>query len=136
MTVPKTLATVAIFAATAIPMATAKGKPPAQGQGCRPSVTDILKGRLTSDPGAGAASLTMKVIGTNAHGRSLKGLDATIALDTKTKVRRQGSKTIEALGMDDRVNVQMRRCQSIPAVVVVTGVGRWIIPDGAVIGDR
>jgi hypothetical protein len=54
----------------------------------------------------------MEVKGTNAHGRSLKGLDVTIALDAKTKVRRQGAKTIESLATGDRANVQLRRCKA------------------------
>jgi hypothetical protein len=108
----KTAAVVALVAAAVIPMATAKGKPPAKGEGCKPNVTVILKGTLTSDPGAGATSFTMNVTGTNAHGKSLKGLGVTIALDAKTKVRRQGAKTVESLGMDDRANVQIRRCKA------------------------
>ena len=111
MTAPKAIATVALAAAVAVPMGMAKGKPPAQGQGCRPNVTVILKGALTSDPAAGATSLTMDVKGTNAHGKSLMGLGLTVAVDAKTKVRRQGAKTVESLAMDDRANVQLRRCK-------------------------
>ena len=92
-------------------MASAKGKPPVQGEGCKPNITVILNGTLTSDPAAGATSFTMNVKSTNAHGKELKGLGVTIALDAKTKVRRQGKKTVESLGMDDRANVQLRRCK-------------------------
>jgi len=112
MRAPKTVALVVLVAAAAIPMAMAKGMPPAKGQGCKPNVTVMLKGTLTSDPAAGATSLTMNVTGTNAHGKSLKGLGVTTALDAKTKVRRQGAKTIESLAMDDRANVQIRRCKA------------------------
>jgi hypothetical protein len=112
MTSPKAIAAVALVAAVAIPMGMAKGKPPAQGQRCKPNVTVMLKGTLTSDPAAAATSLTMDVKGTNAHGRSLKGLAVTIALDAKTKVRRQGAKTIESLSLGDRAHVQLRRCKA------------------------
>jgi hypothetical protein len=107
----KFAAVVVTAAAVVIPMASAKGKPPPQGEGCKPNVTVILKGKLTSDPAAGATSFTMNVTNTNAHGKGLKGLGVTIALDAKTKVRRQGAKTVESLGMDDRANVQLRRCK-------------------------
>ena len=110
--VPKAVAVVALVFVVAIPMGIAKGKPPAQGQGCKPKVTVVLKGALTSDPAAGATSLTMDVKGTNAPGKSLKGLGVTIALDSKTKVRRQGAKTVESLASDDRANVQLRRCKA------------------------
>lgn len=112
MTTQKAFACVALAAAVAVPMATAKGKPPAQGPGCKPTVSVMLKGSLTSDPAAGATSFTMKVSGANEHGRSLKGLDLTIAVDAKTKIRRQGAKTIESLTLNDRANVQLRRCKA------------------------
>jgi hypothetical protein len=98
--------------AVAAPLAAAKGKPPAQGEGCKPKVTVVLKGTLTSDPAPGATSLTMEVTGTNQHGKGLKGVDVTIALDAKTKVRRQGAKTIGSLAMDDRATIQLRRCKA------------------------
>jgi hypothetical protein len=48
---------------------------------------------------------------TNAHGKSLKGLGVTITVDDKTKIRRQGATTIDALAKDDRAVVQIRRCK-------------------------
>jgi hypothetical protein len=54
----------------------------------------------------------MKVSGANQHGQSLKGLDVTVALDAKTKIRRQGAKTVESLALNDRANVQLRRCKA------------------------
>lgn len=107
----KLLSVFLAVAAVAIPMASAKGKPPAQGEGCRPKVTVMLKGTLTSDPAEGATSFTMNVKGTNAHGKELTGLGVTIAVDPKTKIRRQGAKTVESLAMDDRASVQLRRCK-------------------------
>jgi hypothetical protein len=108
----KHVAVVLTIAAVAIPMASAKGKPPLKGEGCKPKVTVILKGKLTSDPGDGTTSFTMDVTGTNAHGKQLKGLGVTVALDAKTKVRRQGAKTAESLAMNDRANVQLLRCKA------------------------
>lgn len=98
----------------AIPMAAAHagephGKP---AQACKPNVSVMLKGTLASDPGAGATSLMMNVTGSNAHGKSLNGVGVTISLDAKTRVRRQGAKTVESLAMDDRVNIQLRRCKA------------------------
>lgn len=112
MTAQKAFAAVALLAVAAVPMATAKGKPPARGPGCKPNVAVILKGSLTSDPVAGVASFTMKVSAANEHGQSLKGLDVMIALDAKTKIRRQGAKTIESLALNDRAMVELRRCKT------------------------
>jgi hypothetical protein len=100
---------------------TGKGKPSQQGPGCKPNVTVILKGTLTSDPGTNATSFTMNVTGTNAHGKSLKGLGVAILVDpSKTKVRRQGAKTVESLAMGDRANVQIRRCKADLPLTVAT----------------
>jgi hypothetical protein len=88
-----------------------KGKPLPTGPGCKPNVTVILRGTLTSDPAAGATSLTMNVTGTSSHGKALKGLGVTIMLDAKTAIRRQGQKTVESLALNDRANVQLRRCK-------------------------
>jgi len=94
-----------------VPAAQAKGKPPATGPDCKPKASVILKGTLTSDPGAGATSFTMTVTKANKHGQSLVGLDVTITVDADTKVRREGKKLIEDLASGDRVNVRLRRCK-------------------------
>jgi len=120
----RALLAVALVSALAVPVALGaplKGKPPAQGPGCKPSITVILKGTLTSDPGVGATSFTMNVTGmTNAHGKSLKGLGVTILVDATTKVRRQGAKTIDALALGDRALVQIKRCKGDLPLTVVT----------------
>jgi hypothetical protein len=112
----RALLTVALASALAVPVALGaptKGKPPTQGPGCKPSISVILRGTLTSDPGLGATSFTMNVTGTNVHGKSLKGLPVTITVDpAKTKVRRQGAKTIDALALNDRALVQLKRCKA------------------------
>lgn len=91
-----------------------KGKQPVSGAGCKPKVSLRLAGTLTSDPGAGATSFTMSVSGANKHGKNFVTDPATvvtIAVDAKTKVRRQGAKTVEALALNDRVNVRLGVCK-------------------------
>ena len=87
------------------------GKPDATGPNCKPRVSVILKGTLTSDPGLLATSFTMTVTGANKHGENLVGQAVTITVNGDTKVRRQGDKAIEALTSGDRANVQIRRCK-------------------------
>ena len=93
--------------------ASSHGKPPKTGQNCRPRVSVVLAGTLTSDPGANDTSFTMKVLKANRFGRGfLKAGSATINVDAKTKVRRQGSKKLEDLASGDRVVVQARGCKA------------------------
>lgn len=113
-------ALVAALTAPVVFAAPTKGKPPTKGPGCRPNVTVILKGTLTSDPGLGATFFTMNVTGTNAQGKSLKGLGVTITVDAKTKVRRNGAKTIDALALGDSALVQIRRCKADLPLSVAT----------------
>jgi hypothetical protein len=112
MTTRKAVAAAFFVSVTAIPMAAGHAGEPHGKQACKPNVSVMLKGTLANDPAAGATTLMMSVTGSNAHGKSLKGLGVTVALDAKTKVRRQGAKTVESLAMNDRVNVQIRRCKA------------------------
>jgi len=116
------LTAVAAFAASVAVAAPppGKGKPAPSGPGCKPNVTVILKGALTDDPAVGATLITMNVTGTNAHGKSLKGLGVAILLDAKTKIRRQGAKAVDALALNDRVNIQLRRCKADLPLTSVT----------------
>ena len=89
-----------------------KGKP-RTGEGCKPKVAVVLKGTLTS---ASTGSLGMNVTGANRWGRAWKTAGtATVTLDTKTKVRGGGMKSVADLVADlkagDRVNVQARVCK-------------------------
>ena len=89
-----------------------KGKP-RTGEGCKPKVAVVLKGTLTS---ATSASLSMNVTGANRWGRAWKTVGtASVKLDTKTKVRGGGMKTIAdllaKLKGGDRVHVQARVCK-------------------------
>ena len=112
MTTRKAIAAAVLVSVTAIPLAAAHGGMPHGHEACKPNVSVMLKGTLASNPAAGATSLMLSVTGSNAHGKSLKGLGVTIALDAKTKVRRQGAKTVESLAMNDRASVQIRRCKA------------------------
>jgi hypothetical protein len=89
-----------------------KGKP-RTGEGCKPKVAVVLKGTLAS--AASTTSLSMNVTGTNRWGRAYDDASATVTLDTKTKVRGGGMKSLEDLVADlkvgDRVRVQARVCK-------------------------
>ena len=85
-------------------------KPSPTGPSCKPKVTVVLKGKLTS---ASAASLAMSVTGSNRWGRAWKTLGtATVVVDTETKVRRNGQKLVSDLVAGDRVLVQARVCKA------------------------
>jgi len=122
------LAAALVAAALAVPAALGspppgKGKPPATGPGCKPKVSVILKGTLKSDPGAGATSFLLEVARANKHGKSLVAtppLTVTIAVGADTKVRREGATTIDALALNDRAVVQIRRCKGDPPLSVDT----------------
>jgi hypothetical protein len=107
---------VACLAATAAVAAPppGKGKPPTTGQGCKPSVTVVLKGSLAATPGASATSLSVTVKSANRHGRAyVTAVQPTAVLvNEDTKVRRQGKATLGDLLMGDRVLVQAKVCKA------------------------
>ena len=89
-----------------------KGKP-RTGEGCKPKVAVVLKGTLVS---ASPTALSMNVTGANRWGRAYKTAgSASVTLDTKTKVRGGGMKTVADLVADleagDRVRVHARVCK-------------------------
>jgi hypothetical protein len=99
------------------------GKPSPIGPMCRPMVTVVLKGTLTSAP---STSLVMDVAHGNRWGRAwVQAGTATVAVDTTTKIRRNGKKLLSDLVVGDRVLVQARACkadltaQTAPALTVV-----------------
>ena len=90
-----------------------QGKP-RTGEGCKPKITVVLKGTLSGAPSTG--SLSMNVTGANRWGRAYKNAGtASVTLDTKTKVRGGGMKSIadllEDLEAGDRVHVKARVCK-------------------------
>ena len=108
---PKAFAVVAGFG-TAIPLADGHGDASRSGSRLQAQRDSRAQGRAYKRPGGRSDLAHDGRQGSNAPGKSLKGLGVTIALDAKTKVRRQGAKTIESLASDDRANVQLRRCKA------------------------
>jgi len=86
------------------------GKPATTGLTCKPKVTVVLKGALTS---ASADSLGMSVTRSNRWGRAYAGAGtATVIVDDKTKVRRNGKKMLTDLEVGDWLLVQARTCKA------------------------
>ena len=86
----------------------APGKPLTTGQGCRPQVTVVLRGAITSL----GTSLGMSVTGSNRWGRAWKTAGtASVTVSSDTKVRRNGKKTATDLASGDWVLVQARVCK-------------------------
>lgn len=92
-----------------------KGPKPKTGQGCKPSVTVMLAGTLAADvdPAGGDTSFVLTVKSSNRHGRAYQQAGtATILVGAKTRVRRQGAKTLGALAPNDRVHVTAKACKA------------------------
>lgn len=107
---------VALVASLAVVSAAAgKGKPPKQGPGCKPAVKVVLAGVLAADvdPADGDTSFTMVVKHSNRFGRAWKlAGSATINVDAKTRVRRQGAHNLGALAPNDRLLVSAKACKA------------------------
>jgi hypothetical protein len=116
---PRALVAVAFAAALAVPVSLGapppgKGKPKPSGPSCKPNVSVILKGTLTSDPEfAGAGTFTMNTTGGNMPGKALVGGAAeTITVGAATKVRRKNMpKLVASLESGDRAVVHLRACK-------------------------
>jgi hypothetical protein len=92
-----------------------KGPKPKSGSGCKPAVTVMLSGTLAADvdPQDGDTSFVLTVKSSNRHGRAYKTAGtATILVDEKTKVRRQGAKNLGSLAPNDRVHVTAKACKA------------------------
>jgi hypothetical protein len=92
-----------------------KGPKPKTGPGCKPAVTVMLAGVLAADvdPQDADTSFVLTVQRSNKHGRAYKlAGTATIAVDAKTKVRRQGADNLGALAPNDRVHVTAKVCKA------------------------
>jgi hypothetical protein len=106
---------VAVSAAVAKDHPTKGGKPPRTGEHCKPAVTVMLAGALSGDvdPQDGDTSFVLTVKRSNRHGRAYKQAgSATIAVDAKTRVRREGEKNLGALAPNDRVHVTAKVCKA------------------------
>jgi len=103
----------AVSSALAAPPAD-KGKPAEKGPGCKPQIMVVLKGTLASTPGASATALSVNVTSANRWGRGYvkAGQPYSVGVNTATKIRRQGAKTLVSLQKDDRVLVEARVCKA------------------------
>jgi hypothetical protein len=75
----------------------------------------MLAGTLAADvdPQDGEASFVLTVKRSNRHGRAYtQAGTATILVDSKTRVRREGAKTLGALAPNDRVHVTAKACKA------------------------
>jgi hypothetical protein len=111
----KLLALALVASLVAVSAATAKGKPPKTGANCKPAVTVMLSGVLAPDvdPQDGDTSFVLTVKHSNRHGRAYKQAgSATITVDAKTRIRRQGAKNLGALAPNDRVHVTAKVCKA------------------------
>ena len=89
---------------------TTTGKPLPSGVNCKPKVSVVLKGKLTS---ASTGSLAMTVSSANRWGRTWATLGtATVVVDATTKVRRNGKKLLTDLVAGDWLLVQARACKA------------------------
>ena len=91
-----------------------KGKPPPTGVACKPKVTVVLKGTLAATPGPTPLALSVNVTSGNRWARAYVAAvqPTSVGVDDKTKVRRQGKKTMGDLLSGDRVLVQARACKA------------------------
>ena len=92
-----------------------KGPKPKMGAGCKPGVTVMLAGTLAAgvDQQDGDASFVLTVKRSNRQGRAYRQAGtATILVDSKTRVRREGVKTLGALAPNDRVHVTAKACKA------------------------
>jgi hypothetical protein len=108
------LGAVIVIAAMVAVGASAKGKPPTTGVGCKPNVTVILKGTLASDGAAAPFSLLVTVKHTNHAGRAYKNATQPISIlvTTDTKIHRGHSTSSADLKTGDRVNIRARACKA------------------------
>ena len=91
------------------PETAGQGKPATTGAACKPKVSVVLKGTLTS---TSASSLDVDVTHTNRWGRAYDETTTAVTVNESTKVRRQGKKMLANLLVGDRVLVQARVCKA------------------------
>jgi hypothetical protein len=92
-----------------------KGPKPKTGPDCKPAVTVMLAGVLAADadPQDADTSFVLTVQRSNKHGRAYKlAATATIAVDAKTRINRQGSHNLGSLAPSDRVHVTAKVCKA------------------------
>ena len=109
------IASLAVVSAAVAADHPGKGHKPKTGPGCKPAVTVMLAGVLAADvdPQDSDTSFVLTVQRSNRHGRAYKQAgSATIAVDAKTRIRRQGSRNLGSLAPNDRVHVMAKVCKA------------------------
>jgi hypothetical protein len=85
------------------------------GPGCKPAVKVVLKGVLAADvdPQDSDTSFILTVKHSNKHGRAYKQAgSATVMVDARTRVNREGAHNLGALAPNDRVSVKAKACKA------------------------
>ena len=111
----------AVFATTAS-AAPGKGKPPATGTNCKPSVAVVLKGTLAAAGGSTVPfDLAVNVTSGNTHSAAWRKLGQPLAISvtSSTKINRQGHHASTDLQAGDRVVVQARACKADTVAAMV-----------------
>jgi len=105
------VAMLAVSAAVAAPPA-GKGKPATTGSACKPKVSIIVKGTLTTN--GAPASVALTVTGGNRFARAYRAAaqPLTVLLTPTTKITREGSRDAATLQVGDRVNVRAVACKA------------------------
>src|SRR5947208_6059765 len=95
--------------------APAKGKPPATGATCKPSIAVVLTGKLVSG-GSGTLpfSLLVNATGGNHASAAWRKVSPQISVQviSTTAITRSGDHAAAHLAVGDRVNVQARACKA------------------------
>ena len=104
------IALLAVSAAVAAPPA-GKGKPATTGLACKPKVSVILKGTLTTN--SAPASVALTVTGGNHFAKAYRAATqpVTVLLTTGTKITRGNSHNPADLKSGDLVNVRATACK-------------------------
>lgn len=105
------VAMLAVSAAVAAPPA-GKGKPATTGSACKPKVSIIVKGTLTTN--GAPASVALTVTGGNRFARAYRAAaqPLTVLLTPTTKITREGSRDAASLQVGDRVKVRAVACKA------------------------
>ena len=114
-----TFSAIAVAAAMAASAAIAapppgKGKPPTTGAGCKPAVSVIVTGTLTTNGAAAPSTLSVTVTGGNKFATAYKKgtQPVVVAITTSTRISRQGDHNPADLKSGDHVNIQSTVCKA------------------------
>ena len=106
----------AVSVAVAAPPPGKGNKHPKSGEGCKPEVSLVLRGIVTSDPEGVDAAFTMSVTGANRHGQNWvtnPATMATIKVNADSKIKRRGPQTsLAPIEQNDRALAVYRVCKA------------------------